>query len=96
MQWLYQKKELPEEHQHDFIADDIELFPTNHYQNVYVQSINARCTVYNSVQEFEAVPLAPDVFYTRANYDMRKKQFRPEESKWESCCSCQKPTNPTQ
>ena len=51
--------------------------------------------MYNSIAEFEEQEQPnPDLYYTRANYDIRKKTFRPEPVKWEKSCSCEKPTNP--
>ena len=78
------------------IADDVEVFPTNHYQNVYVQTINGRVKVI-TLEEFELLaPVPHDTFYTRAEYDPKKREFKPAYTEWEKLFSCQKPQNPLQ
>ena len=76
------------------IADDVELFGTNHFQNVYVQTINGRCQLM-TLQEFEdSTPSPPDTYFTRAEFDTKKKVFKPDFSEWETLCSCKRPSNP--
>ena len=50
-----------------------------------------------TLEEFEQQPLiSADTFFTRANYDHLKKEFKPAYSKWDKICSCKKPCNPMQ
>ena len=74
----------------------MELFGTNHYQNVFVQTINGRCSLL-TLQEFEdSAPTKPDTYYTRAEFDTKKRVFTPDYSAWETLCSCKMPSNPLQ
>jgi hypothetical protein len=73
---------------------DSELFPTNHNDVVFVQTINGCCKVL-SLKEFEKeMDLTPDTYFTRAKYDIKNKTLTPPFSKWDKMCSCRKPQNP--
>jgi len=50
-----------------------------------------------SLEEFEEKgTTSPEFVYTRAEFDTRKKSFKPDFNKWTKMCSCQRPTNPLQ
>ena len=101
VQWLYTKRDLDfkklkikEEDQEQIAVQ--EVFPTQHFDQVYVQCINGKCKILN-LEEFEAqAHVPPDVFFTRANYDHVKKELKPPYQKWDKLCSCKKPCNPMQ
>ncbi len=100
VRWYYQKKDLFKtkltEKQLQQIADDVELFPTQHFQNVFVQTINAKCSVKSLAEFEESSPNPLDTYFTRADFDERKKVFKPEYSNWPKICSCKQPANPLQ
>ena len=101
VQWYYTKRDIDfkkmkmrEEDQEQISVQ--EVFPTQHFDHVFVQCINGKCKIM-SLDEFEQQTHVPgDVFFTRANYDHLKKQFKPSYDKWDKICSCKKPCNPMQ
>ena len=44
----------------------------------------------------ESSPNPLDTYFSRAEFDERKKVFKPEYNKWATTCICKKPTNPLQ
>ncbi|KEJ83104.1 PHD-finger family protein [Oxytricha trifallax] len=101
VQWYYYKKDLNQKQiklsnkQFDAISD-VEIFPTNHFDKTFVQTINAKCTV-KTLEEYEQLEqVGEDTYFTRASYDLNKKTFKPEFKEWETSCSCKLPTNPLQ
>ena len=100
VRWFYQKRDLfrtkLSKEELTQVAEDVELFPTNHYQNVYVQTINGKVKIV-SLEDFEQLaPVPNDTFFSRAEFDPKKKLFKPDYSEWPSLCSCKKPQNPLQ
>ena len=100
VRWHYQKRDLFKlklsEKELKQISDDVELFPTQHYQNVYVQTINARCKVKTLAEFEESSPNPPDTYFTRAEFDEKKRVFKPDFKSWAAACSCKMPINPQQ
>ena len=51
-----------------YIGDN-EVFPTNHYDKVYVDCIVGRCKVY-TIQEYDELETIDNLtYFTRANYN---------------------------
>ncbi|CDW71979.1 bah-phd domain-containing protein [Stylonychia lemnae] len=75
---------------------DQEVFPTNHYDQVYVQTINGKCTIL-TLGDYEKRPLVnEETYFTRASYNRNTKTFKPYFDDWDYQCSCKMPTNPDQ
>ncbi|CDW81636.1 phd-finger family protein [Stylonychia lemnae] len=101
VQWYYYKKDLKfkglgiSEKDQNQISEQ-EVFPTNHQDKVYVQSLNGKCKIV-TLEEFEQNPtVTPDIFFSRAEYDHINKVLKPSFNDWPKICSCQKPQNPQQ
>ena len=60
-------------------------------QNVYVQTINAKLKIF-TLEKFETMsPFPPDSYYSRADYDTKKRTFKPDIDKWPRLCICEVP-----
>ena len=70
-----------------YIGDN-ELFPTNHTDKVFVDSINGRAKVY-TIQEYDQLEfIETSSFFTRADYDPLKKKLSPDYKNWDRYCEC--------
>lgn len=76
------------------LADDVELFPTNLYQKVYVHTINARVACLTLIKFESLSPCPSDTYFARAEYDIKNRTFKPEVESWPTLCSCKTPQNP--
>ena len=73
---------------------DQELFLSDHYDKVFVQTINGKISLL-SLEEFDEKPLvSPYVFFTRADYNLLKNRLSPEYHRWAKSCTCGRPSNP--
>ncbi len=100
VQWYYKKADLDykkvgvtEADFVEFIGEN-EVFPSNHYDKVYVDCIEKKCEVHSIAKYDELETIDNVTFFTRANYDPIKRQLEPAFSQWESYCECRKPLNP--
>ncbi len=102
VKWYYKKKDINRKknnltNQQNFDAlSEYELFPSNHKDIIYIESILNKCNVY-SYEEYDNIADPPDLtFFTRANYEIHTEQLQPKFEEWKKGCICQKPLNPDQ
>lgn len=76
-----------------YIGDN-EVFPTNHHDKLYVDTILGKCKVF-SISEYDELDNIDNLtYFTRAAYDPLRKTLEPSFSSWEAFCTCMKPLNP--
>jgi len=83
VQWYYKKSDLDykkvgvsEEDFNKFIGEN-EVFPSNHYDKVYVDCISKKCQVH-TIEKYDELETIDNVtFFTRANYDPVKRVLDP-------------------
>uniref|UniRef100_A0A7N0TVC5 Uncharacterized protein n=1 Tax=Kalanchoe fedtschenkoi TaxID=63787 RepID=A0A7N0TVC5_KALFE len=89
-QWYYR----PENTKHgrmDFHGS-AELFMSNHYDNIWIESIDGKCKVHE-IKEYQRLEVVgPTDYYYRLKYDVVTDSYQPE--KLQVYCSCEKPYNP--
>ena len=102
VKWYYKKKDINRKknnllNQQNFDAlSEYELFPSNHKDIIYIESILNKCKVY-SYEEYDAIVDPPDLtYFTRANYEIHSELLQPKFEEWKKGCICQKPLNPDQ
>ena len=102
VKWYYKKKDINRKknnllNQQNFDAlSDYELFPSNHKDIIYIESILNKCKVY-TYEEYDNITDPPDLtFFTRANYEIHAELLHPKFDEWKKGCICQKPLNPDQ
>ena len=97
VKWYYKKKDINRKknnltNQQNFDAlSEYELFPSNHKDIIYIESILNKCNVY-SYEEYDNIADPPDLtFFTRANYEIHTELLHPKFEDWKKGCICQKP-----
>ena len=102
VKWYYKKKDINRkknnlQNQQNYDAlSEYELFPSNHKDIIYIESILNKCKVY-SYEEYDAIVDPPDLtYFTRANYEIHSELLQPKFEDWKKGCICQKPLNPDQ
>ena len=102
VKWYYKKKDINRKknnllNQQNFDSiSDYELFPSNHKDIIYIESIINKCTVY-SYEEYDNIADPSDfTFFTRAKYEIHTELLHPKFDDWKKGCICKKPLNPDQ
>jgi len=102
VKWYYKKKDINRKKnnllsQQNFDSiSDYELFPSNHKDIIYIESIINKCKVY-SYEEYDNIVDPPDfTFFTRAKYEIHSELLHPKFDDWKKGCICKKPLNPDQ
>ena len=102
VKWYYKKKDINRKknnllNQQNFDSiSDYELFPSNHKDIIYIESIINKCKVY-SYEEYDNITDPPDnTFFTRAKYEIHSELLNPKFDDWKKGCICKKPLNPDQ
>ena len=97
VQWYYRKTDMntkslkPSEF---VLISDYQVFPTNHYDFIYIESLNGKCEII-SYDEYDSNPsVSNNVYFQRASYDYLRKKIFPPISEWPIGCICSKPLNP--
>ena len=76
-----------------YIGDN-EVFPTNHYDKVYIDCVMSKCKVYNITAYDDLDTIDNLTYFTRATYNPMAKVLAPAFKDWEQYCTCLKPLNP--
>ena len=103
--WCYTKKDLNrkknnllDKKNYDSISD-YELFPTNHKDIIYIESIITKLKVY-TYEQYEELnennELTDLIYFSRAKYDSKSQLLIPRFKDWKKSCVCQRPLNPDQ
>ena len=102
VKWYYKKKDINRKknnllNQQNYDAlSEYELFPSNHKDIIYIESILNKCKVY-TYEEYDNISDPPDLtFFTRANYEIHSELLHPKFDDWKKGCICEKPLNPDQ
>ena len=102
VKWYYKKKDINRKknnllNQQNFDSiSDYELFPSNHKDIIYIESIINKCKVY-SYEEYDNIADPSDfTFFTRAKYEIHTELLHPKFDDWKKGCICKKPLNPDQ
>ena len=75
---------------------EYELFPSNHKDIIYIESIINKCNVY-TYEEYDNISDPSEfTFFTRANYEIHTELLNPKFDDWKKGCICKKPLNPDQ
>ena len=99
VKWYYKKKDinrkknnLLNQQNYDSLSD-YELFPSNHKDIIYIESIINKCKVY-TYEEYDNIADPSDLtFFTRAKYEIHTELLNPKFDDWKKGCICQKPLN---
>ena len=102
VKWYYKKTDinrkknnLLDERNYNSISD-FELFPTEHKDIVYIETVIGKCEVY-SYDEYESLDEHTEFsFFTRARYDPTHQILIPKFDEWSKGCVCKRPLNPDQ
>ena len=102
VQWYYKKSDL-NKRKNNLIdinnynsISDYELFPTNHRDIIYIETVIGKCEVF-TYEEYENLEEHTEkTFYTRAKYDPLNQILIPRFDEWKKGCVCQCPLNPDQ
>jgi hypothetical protein len=102
VKWYYKKKDINRKknnllNQQNFDSiSDYELFPSNHKDIIYIESIINKCKVY-TYEEYDNITDPSDfTFFTRAKYEINTELLHPKFDDWKKGCICKKPLNPDQ
>ena len=102
VKWYYKKADIDRKknnliNQQNYDAlSDYELFPSDHKDIIYIESIINKCKVY-TYEEYDNISEPSDLtFFTRANYEINTGLLHPKFDEWKKGCICQKPLNPDQ
>ena len=102
VKWYYKKKDINRKKnnllsQQNFDSiSDYELFPSNHKDIIYIESIINKCKVY-TYEEYDNIADPSDyTFFTRAKYEIHSELLHPKFDDWKKGCICKKPLNPDQ
>ena len=102
VKWYYKKKDINRKKnnllsQQNFDSiSDYELFPSNHKDIIYIESIINKCKVY-TYEEYDNIADPSDfTFFTRAKYEIHTELLHPKFDDWKKGCICKKPLNPDQ
>ena len=102
VKWYYKKKDINRKknnllNQQNFDAlSEYELFPSNHKDIIYIESILNKCNVY-TYEEYDNITDPPDLtFFFFFNYEIHTELLHPKFEDWKKGCICQKPLNPDQ
>ena len=102
VKWYYKKKDINRKknnllNQQNFDSiSDYELFPSNHKDIIYIESIINKCKVY-TYEEYDNIADPSDfTFFTRAKYEIHTELLQPKFDDWKKGCICKKPLNPDQ
>ena len=102
VRWYYKKKDINRKKNNLLIQQnfdsisDYELFPSNHKDIIYIESIINKCKVY-SYEEYDNITDPPDyTYFTRAKYEIHSELLHPKFDDWKKGCICKKPLNPDQ
>ena len=102
VKWYYKKKDINRKknnllNQQNFDSiSDYELFPSNHKDIIYIESIINKCKVY-SYEEYDNIADPSDfTFFTRAKYEIHTELLHLKFDDWKKGCICKKPLNPDQ
>ena len=102
VKWYYKKHDINRKknnllNQQNFDAiSDYELFPSNHKDIIYIESIINKCKVY-TYEEYDNIADPSDfTFFTRAKYEIHTELLNPKFDDWKKGCICKKPMNPDQ
>ena len=102
VRWYYKKQDINRKknnllNQQNFDSiSDYELFPSNHKDIIYIESIINKCKVY-SYEEYDSIADPSDfTFFTRAKYEIHTEMLNPKFDDWKKGCICKKPLNPDQ
>ena len=102
VKWYYKKNDINRKKnnlvnpQNFGSISDFELFPSNHKDIIYIESIINKCKVC-SFEEYENIKEPSDyTFFTRAKYEIHSQLLHPKFDDWKKGCICRKPLNPDQ
>ena len=102
VKWYYKKKDINRKknnllnQQNFYSISDYELFPSNHKDIIYIESIINKCKVY-TYEEYDNISDPSDfTFFTRAKYEIHTELLNPKFDDWKKGCICKKPLNPDQ
>ena len=102
VKWYYKKKDINRRknnllNQQNFDSiSDYELFPSNHKDIIYIESILNKIKVF-SYEEYDSIANPNDnTFFTRAKYEIPAELLVPKFDDWKKGCICKKPLNPDQ
>ena len=102
VRWFYKKTDLNRK-KNNLLDDrnynsisDYELFPTEHRDIVFIETVMCKCEVY-TYEEYEALAEHTEMtFFSRARYDPKNQILIPKFDDWVRGCVCQRPLNPDQ
>jgi hypothetical protein len=102
VKWYYKKTDinrkknnLLDELNYNSISD-YELFPTEHKDIVFIETIIGKCQIY-TYNEYESLDDHNEyTFFTRARYDPKNQLLIPRFDEWIKGCVCKRPLNPEQ
>ena len=102
VKWYYKKKDINRKknnllnQQNIDSISEYELFPSNHKDIIYIESIINKCNVY-TYEEYDNISDPSEfTFFTRANYEIHTEMLNPKFDDWKKGCICKKPLNPDQ
>ena len=102
VKWYYKKNDINRKknnllNQQNFDSlSDYELFPSNHKDIIYIESIINKCKIY-SYEEYDNITEPSELtFFTRAKYEIHSELLHPKFDDWKKGCICKKPLNPDQ
>ena len=102
VKWYYKKKDINRKknnllNEQNFNSiSDYELFPSNHKDIIYIESIINKCKVY-TYEEYDNIKDPSDfTFFSRAKYEIHSELLQPKFDDWKKGCICKKPLNPDQ
>ena len=92
VKWLYRKSDIIQMAQTKLVIKnedliyigDNEVFPTNHTDKVFADSIYSKCHVY-TIKDYDELTQTDlsTTFFTRASFDVQKLTVSPAFSDWE-------------
>ena len=102
VKWYYKKKDINRKknnllnQQNVDSISEYELFPSNHKDIIYIESILNKCKVY-TYEEYDNIKDPGELtFFTRAKYEIHTELLHPKFDEWKKGCICKKPLNPDQ
>lgn len=102
VQWYYKKSDINRKKNNLTNVDmfnsisDYEVFPTNHKDIIYIESVIGKCEVY-TYEEYENLSEHTEkTFFSRARYDPHSQLLSPRFENWKIGCVCGCPLNPDQ
>lgn len=102
VRWYYKKSDINRKKnnlidQQNFNSiSEYEIFPSNHKDIIYIESIINKCKVC-TFEEYESISDPTDfTFFTRARYETHTELLHPRFDDWKKGCICKKPLNPDQ